>query len=323
MPGKRVVAALAVLVAAVAALTATTYATGTSSATPSATQLERQFVNVVNRVTPSVVQISTGSGMGSGVVFDNRGNIVTNAHVVAGAESVDVTLANGRSLRGNVVGSFTSGDLAVVRVSGNGLRPAVFADSSKLDVGDIVMAVGNPLGFQSSVTEGIVSGLGRTVGAGGSSIQNAIQTSASINPGNSGGALVDLDGRVIGIPTLGGQGEGIGFAVPSNTVRDIAGQLIRSGRVTNSGRAYLGVRIGEPFGRDGVLVGEVTPGTPAARAGMRQGDVIVSIAGQPTPSTTRLSEAMAALKPGQKVKVVVERGSGRTTLDITLGEFPG
>ena len=194
--------------------------------------------------------IQTASGLGSGVIVDTQGNIVTNAHVVGESSVFRVYLATGKSYDGKLIGAFVPDDLAVIRISAPDLRPAVFGDSDHLRVGSIVMAVGSPLGLQSSVTEGIVSALGRQVTEpNGVALPPLIQTSADINPGNSGGALVDLNGEVIGIPTLaaqdpqaGGTAPGIGFAIPSNVAKDIAAQLIQNGRVTNSHRAYLGVQ---------------------------------------------------------------------------------
>jgi S1-C subfamily serine protease len=218
------------------------------SAAPSATAagaeaLQSDFVDVVNRVSPSVVVVETARGLGSGVVFDTKGDIVTNDHVVDGSSKFLVTLADGRKLDGTLVGTYPEGDLAVVHVTGADLRPATFGDSSKLDVGDIVLALGSPLGLQSSVTQGIISALGRSVPESASvTLPDVIQTSAEINPGNSGGALVDLAGDVVGIPTLAAldpqlgdtAAAGIGFAIPSNVVVDIAGQLIASGHVTTA-----------------------------------------------------------------------------------------
>jgi trypsin-like peptidase len=214
-------------------------------------------------VSPSVVQIETSEGLGSGIVFDAKGDIVTNYHVVGTAKTFTVTTyAPARRLTGKLVGTFPADDLAVIKVNSNALRPAAFADSSKLRVGEIAMAVGNPLGLSSSVTEGIVSALGRQEPEGnGVVLQNAIQTSAAINPGNSGGALVNIRGSVIGIPTLGaadpqlgGAAAGIGFAIPSNTVKNIASQIIQHGHVVSSGRPYLGIQVGDTG--NGVYVGE-------------------------------------------------------------------
>jgi len=204
--------------------------------------LQNDFVGVVGRISPSVVVIETPTGLGSGVVFDGKGDIVTNDHVVAGSTKFTVTLADGQKLAGTLVGTYPAGDLAVIHVSGTNLRPATFGDSSKLVVGDIVLAVGNPLGLQSSVTQGIVSALGRNVPESTTvTLPNVIQTSAEINPGNSGGALVDLAGDVVGIPTLAAldpefgntAAAGIGFAISSNDVVEVARQLIADGRVVN------------------------------------------------------------------------------------------
>jgi putative serine protease PepD len=199
-----------------------------------ATSLQQELVSVVRAVSPSVVQIETPQDLGSGVVFDGRGDIVTNAHVVGSATRFLVTLASGESHPATAIGRDAKNDLAVIRIVGARPRPATFADSSQVEVGDIALALGNPLGLRSSVTEGIVSAVGRSVPEGdGVTLSSAIQTSAAINPGNSGGALVDLSGRVIGIPTLAAldpqmgasEAPGIGFAIDSNTVRRVAGAL--------------------------------------------------------------------------------------------------
>jgi S1-C subfamily serine protease len=303
---------------------------GTTAAASPARALQEQFEHVVQRVSPAVVQIESGGGLGSGVVYDDKGNVVTNAHVVGEARRFKVTLGAGETHDASLVGSFRAGDLAVVKLSGATPRPAAFADSSKVRVGEFALAIGNPLGLRSSVTDGIVSSLGRTVSEGqGVTITSAIQTSAPINPGNSGGALVDIEGRVIGIPTLaaldpqlgGAQAPGIGFAIPSNTVRDIADQLIATGRVERSGRAFLGVSVATVTA-GGVLVSAVEKGGPADRAGIQAGDIIVSVAGQPTPSTDALSTVLAGLKPGRRVPVAVNRDGRRTTVTVTLGELP-
>jgi putative serine protease PepD len=291
---------------------------------------QEQLVHVVDSVSPAVVQIQTTEGLGSGVVYDTKGDIITNAHVVGTFKTFRITLANG-TYDGTLVGSFPADDLAVVRVKGTTPRPATFADSSKLDVGDFALAIGNPLGLRSSVTEGIVSSLGRTVSEGnGAVISSAIQTSAAINPGNSGGALVDLQGRVIGIPTLaaldpqlgGAQAPGIGFAIPSNVAKRIADQLIANGRVVRSGRAYLGVRVATIVG-GGVLVSATVPGGPAAKAGIKRGDVILEVDGQPTPTADVLVSVLADLRPGQKVPVKLVRRGKEITVTVTLGELQG
>jgi S1-C subfamily serine protease len=279
------------------------------------------------------VQIRTNQGLGSGIVFDHKGDVVTNAHVVGNARQVVVTSAKGRRYQGEVLDAFVPNDVAVVHVDTSDLKPAQFADSSKLQVGQIVMAVGNPLGLRSSVTNGIVSALGRTVSEpGGATLPDTIQTSAPINPGNSGGALVDLQGRVIGIPTLaaidrelgGSAAPGIGFAIPSNTVRDLAQQIIDKGHVVDSHRAYLGVQLASSTSANGAIVAAVAQGGPAATAGIRAGDVIVSIDGHQTPAAGAVSSALAQLKPGESAKVTVVHSDGRRdTFDVKLGQIPG
>jgi S1-C subfamily serine protease len=202
-----------------------------------AQQVQQQMVDVIKAVSPTVVQIQTGQRLGSGVVLDNSGDVVTNAHVVDGATRFVVTLSGGGRHSANLAGIDHKHDLAVVRISGASPNPASFADSSKVQVGDFSLAIGNPLGLRSTATQGIVSSVDRSVSEGsGVTLSPAIQTSAEINPGNSGGALVDLSGRVIGIPTLaavdpqiGGVAPGIGFAIPSNTVARIAAGLTASG----------------------------------------------------------------------------------------------
>jgi S1-C subfamily serine protease len=306
--------------------------------------LEAAYEKVITDVLPSIVQITTKVGLGSGIVFDSAGHIVTNAHVVGQATEMDVTFATGGAPRkAKLVKSFSAGDLAVIKVTDpDGLRPARFGDSSKLRVGQIVLAMGNPLGLSGSVTNGIISALGRTVtepqnpGSPGATIAGAIQTSAAINPGNSGGALVDLSGHVIGIPTLaatdpdlaGGAAPGIGFAIPSNTATDIAAQIVKDGKVTNSHRAALGVRGSTIIGSDGrpsgVGVARVEPDGGAAKAGIKAGDVIVSINGEPTPTMADLSETITTLQPGQRARVGLVRSNGaKQTIVVTMGQLQG
>jgi putative serine protease PepD len=297
--------------------------------TNAANAIQNAFVQVVKDVSPSVVQIETRVGLGSGVVYDGRGDIVTNAHVVGTFKRFTVTLSSGERRRATLVGSFAPNDLAVIRVGGAAPPAATFADSSKIAVGDIDFAIGNPLGFRSSVTQGIVSSLGRTVGEGnGVALASVIQTSAAINPGNSGGALVNLDSEVIGIPTLaaldpvfgGTPAAGIGFAIPSNTVKLIANQLIRSGKVTESGRAYLGVTVAT-LSTGGVYVTSVKPGGPAAAAGIKPGDLIVKFDKTPVVTTDGLATALAQIKPGSTVSVVVDRNGKKRELRVKVGEL--
>jgi putative serine protease PepD len=306
--------------------------TTSTPVSPSAQGLQGQFVQVVKQVGPSVVLVRSSQGLGSGIVFNAQGDIVTNDHVVANSKNFQVVLANGKQYAAKLVGTFAPDDLAVLHINATGLQPAGFADSKSLSVGDIALAIGNPLGLQSSVTEGIVSALGRTVNEdNGVALPNVIQTSAAINPGNSGGALVNLQGQVIGIPTLaaidpqlgGGSAPGIGFAIPSNIVRNIAGQLIAHGSVTNSNRAYLGIQVGT-ITSVGVLVTQVQPGAPGAKAGISVGDVITAVNGTATPDPSTLADVLAGLKPGQVVNLAVTYSDGaRQTVQATLGQYPG
>jgi S1-C subfamily serine protease len=267
------------------------------------------------------------------VVFDADGNIVTNAHVVGNFTSFEVTSADGKSYKASLVSTFPANDVAVIRAENpDGLPPATFADSDQVEVGELVLAIGNPLGLQSSVTQGIVSALGRTLSEpNGATLPRLIQTSAPINPGNSGGALVDLSGAVVGIPTLaatnpttgGGAAPGIGFAIPSNDASDFAQQMIDHGKVVNTHRAYLGVEIAA-INAPGVLVARVQPGGPAEQAGIRAGEIITAINGEPTPSLPALGAVLAQLDPGDTAKVTLrDPNGGERTVEVKLGELPG
>jgi len=292
--------------------------------------LQDQQVSVIAAVKPSVVQIETADGLGSGVIYDSNGDIVTNAHVVGSATAFKVTRSSGKTYPGKLVGTYLPDDIAVIRISAAGLVPAAFGDSSALAVGDFVLAIGNPLGLGSSVTEGIVSALNRQVSEpNGYALPDVIQTSAAINPGNSGGALVDLAGHVVGIPTLaatdpqiGGSAPGIGFAISSNRARSIADQLISTGKVTSSGRAYLGIQLQDAT-TGGALVYAVTAGGPAAKAGLVAGDVITALDGTTVQDGTTLVDLVAAHQPGDVVKLTVTHQDGSTTtVRLTLGQAP-
>jgi S1-C subfamily serine protease len=298
------------------------------------------YAGVVRQVLPSVVLIRTPDGLGSGVVLDRSGNIVTNAHVAGNATTFSVQVAGDTTPRpAKLVGTYPPDDLAVIRVGDpSGLQPAKFGDSSQARSGDVVLAIGNPLGLSGSVTEGIISATDRAVtepaapGSAAATLPGAIQTSAPINPGNSGGALVSASGQVIGIPTLaaasaqgGAQAQGIGFAIPSNLARDIARQIIESGHVTNSHRAALGAEVATVTGPDGapggVGVVTVTSGGPADRAGLRAGDVIKSAGPGSTPDTSALAQALAAARSGDKLTLTVARDGQDLKVQVTLGEL--
>ncbi|MFC4030262.1 S1C family serine protease [Streptomyces polygonati] len=303
--------------------------------------LQNAYQDAVRNVLPSVVQITTNTDLGSGVVFDTKGDIVTNAHVVGKAKNFKVSLATGgKALDAKLLSAFPASDLAVIRLTStpSGLKTAAFADSSKVAVGQIVLAMGNPLGLSGSVTEGIVSATGRTVSESqggsnstGATIPDLIQTSAAINPGNSGGALVNLDNQVIGIPTLAatdpqlgsGAAPGIGFAIPSSTVVMIANQIITNGKVTNSGRAALDVTVrgvvGKNFLPSGAAIVTVEKNGAAAKAGLRAGDVITKLGNTTIGTVQSLTDALARLKPGNKVRIEFGRGNTGHAAEVTLG----
>ncbi|MFE2417691.1 S1C family serine protease [Streptomyces hokutonensis] len=303
--------------------------------------LQSDYQKVIKEVLPSVVQIQASSDLGSGVVYDGQGHIVTNAHVVGNEKTFKVTTANSEDvLTAELVYSYPDQDLAVVKLDKvpDGLKAAAFADSAKVQVGQIVLAMGSPLGLSSSVTQGIVSATGRTVSEGssdggtGATIANMVQTSAAINPGNSGGALVDLNGQVIGIPTLaatdpnlgGGAAPGIGFAIPSSMVKTVAGQIVKDGKVTDSGRAALGITgrtvVDDNYRAAGVAVVEVKSGGAADKAGIRAGDIITKLGDTAISTITSLSEALASDKPGQRTTVTYTRNGASKKVDVTLGE---
>ncbi|MFE6893696.1 S1C family serine protease [Streptomyces sp. NPDC057694] len=304
--------------------------------------LQDAYQEVIKDVLPSVVQVQASSDLGSGVVYDDKGHIVTNAHVVGNEKTFKVTTSTSEDeLTAKLVSAYPDQDLAVIKLDKvpDGLKAAKFGDSSKVEVGQITLAMGSPLGLSSSVTQGIVSATGRTVSEGrsgggtGATIANMVQTSAAINPGNSGGALVGLDSKVIGIPTLAATdpdlgdstAPGIGFAIPASTVTDIADQIVKDGKVTDSGRAELGITARVVVDGDlraaGVSVVSVTDGGPADKAGLRAGDVITALGDEKITTMTSLQEALADEKPGDKVKVTFTRDGTEKSADVTLGEM--
>lgn len=302
---------------------------------------------VIANVRPAVVEVnvttSNGSAIGLGVIIDQRGYIVTNNHVVSGAQSIEVVLSNGTHLTAQLTGTDPADDLAVIKVTppSSGLTVAKLGDSSKLKVGEEVLAIGNPLGITQTVTNGIVSAVGRAVseGQGGATLPDAIQTDAPINPGNSGGALVDLQGNLVGIPTLTAidpefntPASGVGFAIPSNRVAFIVPQIIQYGRVIHTGRAILGVSVttvnSQVAQREnlkvnfGALITNLESGGPAASAGLQVGDVITQIGNTPINDVDSLSQVMVSLKPGQTAAVHVNRNGQELTINVQLGELP-
>jgi S1-C subfamily serine protease len=295
-----------------------------------------------------VVEITASGGgsfggaqeaQGSGFVYDDAGHVVTNQHVVQNASTINVRFSDGSTRRGRVLGTDPSTDLAVLRVEAPAsfLEPLSIGDSDAVEVGDPVVAMGSPFGLEGTVTSGIVSALHRQMTAPNRfTIADTIQTDAAINHGNSGGPLLDRRGRVIGvnaqIESESGGSDGVGFAIPSNTVRSVASQIIETGEAEH---AYLGVVMSDT--PDGVTVTEVRDGGPADDAGIRPatgertvdgqqvptgGDVIVEFAGREIASSEELQSAVEAQRPGDTVEVTVLRNGDRRTIEVTLGERP-
>jgi S1-C subfamily serine protease len=300
----------------------------------------------VERVAPAVVKLDVRQrlvapqrrpvevgGSGSGFVFTPDGLILTNSHVVHGASSIQVTLADGRRAVADLVGDDPESDLAVVRMAPPELTPALLGDSNALRAGQIVIAIGNPLGFQATVTAGVVSALGRSLRArSGRLMDDIIQTDAALNPGNSGGPLVNTRGEVVGVNTAVIQGaQGLAFAVAINTAKFVAGRLIRDGRIR---RGWIGVagqnvsvhrRLARAYSltRDsGVLVISVEPNSPAQRAGVRDSDIIVGIGGNPVGGVDDLHRWLVDEGIGVSLPLVVLRGTERLELGVVPIEQP-
>ena len=286
---------------------------------------------VAEAVLPSIVRIDTRvsgvfgsqSGTGSGVIYRTDGYIITNAHVVEGATSVEVTLASGDTLQGSVVGTASPiDDIAVVKVNRTNLPAATLGSVLTTNVGDTAIAIGSPFGLSGTVTAGIVSAIRANLSLGNQQFVDVIQTDAPINPGNSGGALVNARGEVIGINTaiLGGEGNvGIGFAIPIDIARKEVDDIIRIGRAT---RAFLGVEPATVPGRKGARIQAVVDGGPAQAAGLRAGDVVVEIQGTPIGSAEELVAVVARFDVGQTVTITFERDGNRQTVRARLTDRP-
>ncbi len=330
----------------------TSYTSGvsTSGAPPgsNAATLEQQVINSIQKVQSSVVEItvqtSSGQTLGSGSIITANGFILTNDHVVQGGQTFTVTTVT-TSYPAQIAGQDPADDLALLKINVNTALPAItFAKSSKAQVGEFVIAVGNPLGVGQSASFGIISALNRSVSEAPNGpaniIPNAIQTSAPINPGNSGGALIDLSGNLVGIPTLGvldpefgnTPAYGIGFAIPSDHAQFIAEQIITQGKVTNTGRAYLGVDIVDvtpaiaaqnnlPIDH-GCYVRQVVPNGPAAQGGMQAGDITYQLDSTPIANNTELGSYLAMKAPGVVVTVYVNRNGQDKQITATLGTLP-
>ncbi len=318
---------------------------------PEVTKLQNAYRAAAALIKPSVVHIYTERtvrgrgfsifepdgkqrGLGSGVIVDGEGHALTNNHVVDGADTLMVHLSDGRTLEAKVVGTDPLTDIAVIRLEGEGFEAAPLGDSDTLDVGDFVLAAGNPFGLEQTITAGIVSAKGRT-NVGVAEYEDFIQTDAAINPGNSGGPLVNIRGEVVGINTAissatGGY-QGVGFAVPINMAKLVlAGLLGEEGRVV---RGYLGVSIqgltpelAKSLGlerTEGALVAEVLSGSPADRAGIERGDVIVRFADRPVRDANSFRNAVAATPPGTKAPIVLARSGESRAVEVEIGELPG
>jgi putative serine protease PepD len=322
---------------------------GTTAVAPSSSSGTAQTVKdgaltigqIYDRTNASVVEITVttqapadgpmGSGtaqaQGSGFVYDSSGHVITNAHVVDGAQSAKVRFADGKSYDATVVGVDASTDLAVLKVEApsSALHPLELADSSQAAVGDVVVAIGSPFGLENSVTAGIVSALGRSMKApNGYTITGSIQTDAAINHGNSGGPLLDLDGKVVGvnaqIESESGGNDGVGFAIPSSTVKSIVTQILEDGSVQH---AYLGVSVtAAADGTAGAQLADVRSGTPAAEAGLQAGDVLTAVDGDAVSSAAALQSAIDAKKPGDRVILDYLRDGAHRTVTVTLGTRP-
>jgi serine protease DegQ len=306
--------------------------TTTSGASDSGSSSFDLIPTLVDQVQPSVVSVATNTGQGSGVVYDSDGFVITNHHVIDGAQTIAIVLANGDRLRAKLRASTDRYDIAVLEVDRDGLPAATFAKQLP-QIGELALAMGNPIGFENSVTQGIVSGVHRAIPAGGStpSLVDLIQTDAAISPGNSGGALVDDAAQVIGInvaylpPQQGAVS--LGFAIPAPVATEVAQQLIDTGKVDF---AYVGIEptqvtpeLTEAFDlgtETGVLVGAVPEGGPADEAGIQEGDVIVKLDDREIEAVEDLFAELREHKPGETVTVTVMRGGEEKDVDVTLGQ---
>ncbi len=317
----------------------------------SVTSLQSTVESVSAAVQPAVVEITSTGGnqeaIGSGDILTQDGYIVTNDHVVQGFTAFTVTLSNHKNYVAQVIGQAPQEDLAVIKINATGLQTISLADSSTLQVGEFAIAVGNPLGLQSTATFGIVSALNRTASEAPSgpagTLTGLVQTSAPINPGNSGGALVDLQGQLIGIPTLGevnpqtgANAAGIGYAISSNRVAFVTKQLIATGQVTSTGEGFLGIAgedvtpaLAQQDGlsvQSGVLVADfandATGASPAQAAGVQKGDVIVGLDSTTINASSDLAGVLLNDAPGTKVTLKIVRGTQQLTIPVTLGERP-
>jgi putative serine protease PepD len=300
-------------------------ATAADTTTTPARTLEQLYGDAKQGVVDIKVKTAKGEAEGSGFVIDSDGHIVTNDHVVDGATAITVTFADKTTATAKLTGADPSTDVAVIQVAARGatpkLTPLTFADSSAVQVGQSVLAIGSPYGLEGTLTTGIVSALDRSIQApNGYTIPGAIQTDAAINSGNSGGPLLNADGKVVGInaqiESSSGSNAGIGFAISANTARSVAQQLISGGTVRH---AYLGVQVGTPKTGTGALLGRVTAGGPAAKAGLKAADVVTAVDGTAVTGGDDLAAAIAAKQPGDALTLTIRRSGETQTVKVTLG----
>jgi putative serine protease PepD len=317
--------------------------TVTAAQSAAATTTVSSLTQLYKDVTPGVVDITVtsssagGSGgfdpqggtnqaEGSGFVFDTSGDIVTNEHVVDGATSINVRFPNGTTAKATLVGSDPSTDIAVIKVNvaAGELHPLSLGSSKNVQPGEEVVAIGSPFGLADSMTAGIVSATGRTIEAPNHySIADSIQTDAPINHGNSGGPLLDLSGKVIGvnaqIESGGGGSDGVGFAIPIDSVKSVVTTIVAGGKVVH---AYIGIHVGDATDGSGALIGSVSAGTPAAKAGLKAGDVITALDGKPITKADDLTASITAHTPNDKVTLTITRDGKTLKIDVTLGVRP-
>jgi S1-C subfamily serine protease len=298
----------------------TTTAAAVSTTPTIATDVDEPVAAVAQALLPSMVQIETEGGLGSGVIYDSSGLILTAAHVVEGSDQVTVRLNDGDRVQGQVVGGSQTADVAVVKVDRTDLQAAALALDTEPEVGQMAIAIGSPWGLEQTVTAGVVSAVDRSVD-GPNGPRSFLQTDASINPGNSGGALADRHGRVIGINTeiftSSGGSQGVGFAVPIQRAYEVAGKLVAGQPIET---AFLGVSIEDSQqGTAGAVVTEIEPGTPAALAGLQTGDLVVSIDGEPVQSSLDLAAAVRSADPGDQVTLEVLREGQTVSVTVELG----
>jgi putative serine protease PepD len=306
----------------VAAATTTTPAVAVADPTPLVDgDNEEPVAAVAEALGPSVVKIQTQDGLGSGVVYDESGLILTNAHVVAGSNRIQVVFSDGTTAEGEVLGADEANDIAVVQVAASGDLTVARLATEPARVGQLAVAVGSPFGLEQTVTSGVVSAVDRPVQGATNDVVGMLQTDAPINPGNSGGALANRQGEVIGINSMifseSGENNGIGFAIPIDRAKEIADALVDGGTVA---RGYLGVSSTTPTGGEaGAEIAQVEPGSPAAKAGLEVGDVIVAVDGAAIKAQGDLAVTVGTHEPGDQVSIEVLRGGSSVTVEVTLG----